>query len=91
MDISGWEERFGFRINRQKTEIVTEGHRSVLGFEIGDYGGVTVSTPVTDGIADSLADLLSATDLPLQSYVDLVKLEAGKLKTKLAFYQIPTT
>ncbi|MGE3684295.1 MAG: reverse transcriptase domain-containing protein [Bdellovibrionales bacterium] len=76
MDVSdGWEERFGLRINHQKTEIVSQGHRSVLGFKIGDYGGVTASTLVTDVLAESLTDLLSAANVPLGILQKQIKVE----------------
>ncbi|MCB0411924.1 MAG: hypothetical protein KDD22_05320 [Bdellovibrionales bacterium] len=73
------EQRFGIVVNRQKTNIYAEGPRPVLGFNIDEYGGITVSRAVIDKIERSLIGLLAKSHLSLSKKV-------MQIRQRLSFY-----
>lgn len=79
------EQRFGFIVNRQKTKVYAEEKRPILGFDLDEYGGVTVSRTVTDKIRKSLFGLIAD---PKFSLSDIKRKAKAILSSTLAYYQI---
>lgn len=59
------EQRFGIKINHEKTKIISTDQRPILGFNLDDSGGVTCCAKVTDDIRESLIGLFAAPDTSL--------------------------
>lgn len=58
--LKAWEPKYAVCINVQKTHLGIEGNRSLLGFELDDFGRIRVSATMIDAFCLSLVDLLSS-------------------------------
>jgi RNA-directed DNA polymerase len=67
------EQRFGIVVNREKTKIDAEGIRPVLGFNLDEYGGITVSRTVIYKIEESLSGLLAKPQFLLSEKIKRIR------------------
>ncbi len=78
------EKKFRICINRQKTKVINQGQRPILGFELGDYGGIMPRPGMVDAVQRFLVGLLAD---PFPPLIEILRQVRGRVTSTLSYYK----